>query len=49
MINYLLNFEKFRIIKALFDQSHNKYLQYKINTLQATNFWYLVTIRIETI
>jgi hypothetical protein len=49
MINYSFNFEKFVINEALFDQSFNKYLQYKMNSLLGSNIWYFVTIHVDLI
>ncbi len=36
-------------IEALFDQSLNKYLWYKMNSLPGSNIQYFVTIHIDSI
>jgi len=48
-MNYSLNLEKLVKIKALFDQSLNEYLQWKMNSLLCSDFQYSVTIRINLI
>ncbi len=49
MINWLFNFEKFVINKALLNQSLTKYLQLKANSVPGSNIGYSVTIRINLI
>ncbi len=49
MVNYLFNFKKFIINKALLEQSLNEYLQLKMESLLGSTIWYSITICIDSI